>query len=1124
MKKKLEPSLYPMPSGVRPRSIGSIFYPELDLEVDEAAEGIGYEVGLPEVEGPEIVPIEEGGRDPHHALLLTEFLASKDLSFPSPKDFAHDKAKAYVLEHLELDIDPDDLIIATLYIDAADHGDQRANLAYSMTLTEALMRNWQQEGDGHFYDHLGTLEDWRLEGYPAVISEEPLSLDQCFAYEAIYRKTAPQHFDGSAQVHLDPKPFKRFIWEADLQSHYEELLNDFWAAHRDDYHVFIKASLLRAAYVQHEEGSLSDEDKALVLDAVGLKPEQPWETLAFEAFRDAPLNPQNVTIRELGIYCYTATDIIVLKDERTERLVMYIPGNSSPLHGFDDMAALRDWFALQCRYTQRRTALEGHFKIEDGPDGVFYSGLQSSLKGLGAYPNWFIGNTHYWNPASEINLGPALSPWPFSHFKKNLQSRLKSDARRLFRSRADYNKETAAEILSAAINVTGVIAMVVPGLWAPLAVMSVALIGLGADQVIEGTVEEQHEGAGRIVFGVLNAVPALAEGAGKVLGAAAVKGEPVAAGAADEIGQKISSATEEERTAASAEAERAETHAAEEKQARATESEDERGARRDQEEQRRADLRAHHAAHFDAVKAFGVEPAGLRSLSPALRADLASFEYVDELPAGGEWNSLDEGNVYSVFDKDSGSDIHFARVHAKVYRVEFVENAQQYRIVSSRDSTLKGPYVKKLKGFYSDIDVRPGLRGGDSYVPGDEPVPEIAPVKEDIPLVRAQPPLFVEIPLDGIEVRPVVGDDGQEIDQFFIPNPSKDVRVSYDVDLGCWKKNAVEFRWMDNNGVWKSGNEDRFLKVRGKLLPPVKSEIYKFPRVPGVAKDTQAVNRTVHHVWLGSRLPDEHLIAGMKANMETNPDLSFTLHIQIDDTAIVDGASPQAQLQAAFAGHPNMTVSNLEEEPFFTHFRESPHTAEPFNYFREGSGQNYAAASDVVRYPLLHEYGGIYMDCDDVIKVSFEGQALNAGPNDVLMGEAVSSSRMDFFGPGNSHFASHPGNPVLREVQSTLYARFKDELDALVSMEADKSQVIDGKNPYMTKIFFVTGPRLLLDTLKSVRPDYAALLDNSLHAKSGISSLTYQEYVIEAQDFYVPFGRRLKITAGAENSWHSAAS
>jgi hypothetical protein len=55
--------------------------------------------------------------------------------------------------------------------------------------------------------------------------------------------------------------------------------------------------------------------------------------------------------------------------------------------------------------------------------------------------------------------------------------------------------------------------------------------------------------------------------------------------------------------------------------------------------------------------------------------------------------------------------------------------------------------------------------------------------------------------------------------------------------------------------------------------------------------------------------------------------------------------------------------------------------------------RNYAAASDILRYRLIDEYGGIYLDCDDTIDVSFAGAPLKAGPNDVLLGRRLEESR-----------------------------------------------------------------------------------------------------------------------------------
>ena len=1047
--------------------------------------------------------------------LLKDFVNQQALDYPSPRKFAHDVAKAYVLQALALDIDPDDLFITTLYIDAWDEGDQRANIASSMTLTDALMRNWQQQGDGSLFSHLGTLEAFRVEGYPTVISEAPLPLDNCFAYEAIYRKTTPQRFSSDTQVRLDPKQFKHFAWEADLQANYLRHLKNFWRLHERDYNLLIKASVLRAAFVQHEEGSLTLNDKYMVLRALGLEVSTTWETLTYQAFEQAALDQHVVSIRELLVYRYTASDIIVFKDEQSGRLLVYIPGNSSPLQGFEDMAAFCDWFALQCRFTQRRTVLEGHFKAEDDPDGIFVSGLKTALLGLGAFPSWHVGNYSRWNPHDEISLGPALHPWPFTHFKNSLKSRLQSDAVRLIRSRAAYNQEVAGEVLSTALTVTSIVAMAIPALWLPVATMSAALIGLGADEVVNGTVEDQAQGKRRIVFGILNAVPATLELA-KAAGAAARVGDTVTPGAADEIGQKANTLTPQEKLENATTAEQQEQEIARQREERANESADERMARRAHEETQRQARANLHAQTFDSVKAFGIEPDGLRSLSPQLRDELAKFEYNGPLGEGGKWVVDDFGAVYQETDAASGVLTRYARVHAKVYRVERIERAGQYRIVSPYEADIQGPYIKRLKGFYSDIDVKPGLRGGESFIEVTaqaEPLPER--VKPGITLVRAHPPVQIEVPLDGIEVRPAFEEE-QQIDTYYAMNSAEGTRVTFDADIGGWKSYDGKVHWLNNKGVWKQGSVKSFLAARASLRFGVRYEIYMFPRIPGVSQEARAINREVHQIWLGERGPRGELIETMKTNIRANPGLKFTLHLDVDNAAFTGELD---RLKQAFAEFPNMVVSELRDEPFFFKFLTDNETVVPYRYFRSGTGQNLAAASDILRYRLIHEYGGLYMDCDDVMVGAFEDAELYAGPDDVLTGGAVSSPRMGFYGPGNSHFASHAGNPVLQEIQQAAYRRWINEIDALRELESSRGLNADGTNPYMRKIFAISGPQMFLDTLKRVRPDYADLLDDVLKPKAGMRSLAYLEFRDAAVDFYAPFGRRLKIRAGAENSW-----
>jgi hypothetical protein len=1058
--------------------------------------------------------------------LLEDFIARQHISYLTPRIYAHQQAKGYVEQTLLKDMDPDELLITTLYINAQDHEPQRATVAYSMTLTDALMRNWQQTGNGQFFDHLSQLREYREGGYPARISQTPLELADCFAYEAIYRKTIPQRFDRSTHMAIDPKDFKRFAWDADLQAHFQKSMTQFWSKNEDTYNLLIKAALLKSAYVQHSEGSLSAEDKALVLKALGLDAGQSWETLTLERFTNAPLSSV-ITFRELILYRYVATDILVIKDEQTDRLVVYIPGNSSPLHVFDDLTALGNWVALQCKEPRRRQALESHFKLEDDSDGLWLSGVKTALAGLAVFPHYLNGATGYWRPHETVCLGAALKPWPFSHMRRNMKERLESDGRVLFRTRADYNKEIAAQALTNVIMVTGAIAMVVPYMWAPLAAMSLALTGLGADEVIEGTtLEDRQKGGSRIVFGVLNAVPAAVEGAigiGNLLGAAARAGDEAVPGAADEAGQLIGTRSPEQRSEALQRQQQEQAQMAEEAQERARESAGERQLRLDQEEQRRLASASHRQSIHDSAIAFGVEPEGLRSLAPELRTELARLEYNAPLEQGGAWGVDEFGAVYTVNAK-AGEVRYFARVHSKIYRVERITAARQYRIFSPDNPSIKGPYIRRIKGYYSDIDLKPGLRGGDSYIevpPAPEPVPEV--VKEDIVLARAQPPVNIEIPMDGIEVRPGIDDYGLPAEKYFAMNVPDGTPVYYDADIAGWRRNEKMY-WLDNKGVWKSGSEKAYLRVREKLKLGIRTEIYTFPRLPGFPANPQAVDLTVHQIWLGYRLPRTELIDTIKANMEMSPELKFVLHIDIDSHPDADALIPAAQLRAAFSGYPNITISELSDEPFFQDFINDQQTAEPFHYFRRGKGQNLAAASDVVRYRLVHQYGGIYMDCDDVIRKPFQGAELNAGPSDVLVGGPVSSPKMSFFGPNNSHFASHAGNPVLREIQKELYSRFTTQFDALDELSNTRPEPTAGTDPYMSKIFEITGPRLFLETLKKTRPDYASLLDAKIRPRPGIRSLAYLEYLDEAHDFYAPFGRRLRIIAGAENSWKAPSA
>ena len=154
------------------------------------------------------------------------------------------------------------------------------------------------------------------------------------------------------------------------------------------------------------EGSLSEPARCLAWQAAGLLP----RTAGFRA-------------RPLNIYGYAATDLLYIEDGQSPQVLLYIPGNASPLHGFADQAAMQQWVARQCRIPEKREALVRHFALADLPDGLDFSGLRTALAGLAAYPAIHhlapnrpgFTTDGRWSPSDYVNYRP--DPVSYTHLR-----------------------------------------------------------------------------------------------------------------------------------------------------------------------------------------------------------------------------------------------------------------------------------------------------------------------------------------------------------------------------------------------------------------------------------------------------------------------------------------------------------------------------------------------------------------------------------------------------------------------------------------------------------------------------------------------------------------------------------
>ena len=403
-------------------------------------------------------------------------------------------------------LDPDQTDVVTLHY----RGNQ-AVIVQRHSLTQAVLSNWQGESAKDLIGQLlpghwaGTLPSGPLTLVERLPQPGVFDNDAHFSvFNGLFRRTTPARYDSSTHLPIDAEAMQQFIWDLDFHTRFVGMLDDYWKQATQTHQQSLQISFIAACNKQVQEGSLSDAGRQLAWQAAGLMAKTP-----------------GLQIRPLNVYGYAATDLLYITDEAQPQVLLYLPGNASPLHEFDSMAAMQGWFAEQCRNNEKRLSLRQYFKLADTPDGLDFSGLDTALDGLGAYPAIHHRSPNRagftvdgpWHPGTYVNYkadkySPLLEGELFAALTQRQRERSYADAGFVITSDAQVTKARWRGYLVASINLLAPLALVVPELAPLLAVGGVAQFGLGLDQAINGqTLEDKNAGVSNITFGLLNAAP-----------------------------------------------------------------------------------------------------------------------------------------------------------------------------------------------------------------------------------------------------------------------------------------------------------------------------------------------------------------------------------------------------------------------------------------------------------------------------------------------------------------------------------------------------------------------------------------------------------------------------------------
>ncbi|CAI3807628.1 hypothetical protein GLGCALEP_04755 [Pseudomonas sp. MM221] len=404
------------------------------------------------------------------------------------------------------DLDPDLTEVVTLH-----YRGNEAAIAQRLSLTQAVLADWQGETDKNLIGQLfpggwaGTLPDG-----PLTIVEhlpKPAVLDNSAPYSVfngLFRKTSPARYDSTTRVSIDVEAMQQFIWNLDFHTRFTQMLDEYWQQATNTHKQSLQISFIAACNKQVQEGSLSETGRQLAWQAAGLMQVAP-----------------GLEIRPLNVYGYAATDLICIADQAQPNALLYLPGNASPFHEFDSMAAMKDWFAEQCRNSDKRQRLRQYFKLADTPDGLEFSGLDTALDGLAVYPGFHTRSPNRpgftddgpWPPQEYVNYkpgeySPSIKGDLFAGLTQRQRERSYADADFIITRDAQVTKARWRGYLVASINLLAPLALVVPELIPLLAAGGVAQFGLGIDQAVNGkTPEDKANGVSNIAFGLLNAAP-----------------------------------------------------------------------------------------------------------------------------------------------------------------------------------------------------------------------------------------------------------------------------------------------------------------------------------------------------------------------------------------------------------------------------------------------------------------------------------------------------------------------------------------------------------------------------------------------------------------------------------------
>ncbi|WP_442108932.1 dermonecrotic toxin domain-containing protein [Pseudomonas sp. NUPR-001] len=307
-------------------------------------------------------------------------------------------------------------------------------------------------------------------------------------------------------------------------------------------------------------------------------------------------------------------------------------------------------------------------------------------------------------------------------------------------------------------------------------------------------------------------------------------------------------------------------------------------------------------------------------------------------------------------------------------------------------------------------------------------------------------------------------------------------------------------------------------------------------QVPNLPADVRPIPKRISSLWIGDKPIPPELLENLARNTNRLTDTQYQYRL------FLSNAHPhiyEQNLRQLAEKAPNLKVETLEQQPFFSTFKDSKFYAQ-YQDALDGNGgvaTNYSSASDVLRYPLLSAEGGLYMDVDDELLQAGEqypgcvgfgpctAQALDtvelATTNEgLLFHPPVSNQLLDMEHEFNtSLIGSHPGNPTLDAISEKIHERYQQDPEFYQS-RPDREQDPAAFHDYTRRLSKLTGPGMLNDAIDQTLPQLSQMRQLERLFKlpliNGRTFVDLDRWILAQQEL-MPLNRIARI--GGAQSW-----